>query len=243
MVFGPYVEAAAQDVPGYSVSPAIYFRLTPPLPVVRLPAEPEATLSARSAAILVDVDPESPERGVLYPLEHRYHPSATRFVPAGTLALEPVAGHFLRPGTLYAAVVRRELGGEGADLGTGMDLEAVKWTSPRSDPREEAARRMHAGAFDLLASMGVPRERIAGIALFRTQVPHAVTARMLEVARALPPERGPRVVEARWGRRARVSTRTGAVSRHRGRLLHTQLPVPDRAGALSRLRGGAHHPR
>ncbi len=200
LAFGAYVEAAERDVDGYSVAPAIYFHLSAPLAAPRLPAEPRATLSARSPVFLADVDPASPERGTFYPLDHRYYPTALRFVPEGTLAVKPVAGFVLRPGTLYAAVVRRELGGQGSELGTVMDLEAVKWTRPRADPHEEAARRLHADALDYLASLGAPRERIAGVALFRTQVPEAVTTRMLEVATRLSgqPGRAPRVIEARW---------------------------------------------
>jgi predicted esterase len=104
----------------------------------------------------------------------------------------------LRPGTLYAAVVRRELGGPGDELGTPMDLEIVKWTSPRADAREERARRLHAGAFDYLTSLGVPRDRIASIALFRTHAPHRVTARLVDVIAHLPPDRAPRVLDAAW---------------------------------------------
>jgi hypothetical protein len=44
----------------------------------------------------------------------------------------------------------------------------------------------------------VPRDRVAGIALFRTQVPHAVTSRMLDVVTRLPAAKGPRIVEASW---------------------------------------------
>jgi hypothetical protein len=198
LIFGAYVDAAERDVDGFSVAPAVYFRFSTPLASPRLPSDPRATTSASAPFFLVDVDPQSPDRGMFFPLEHRYYPTATRFVPAGTLAVKPVAGFVLRPGTLYAAAVRREIGGEGAELGTTMDLEALKWTSPRPDPREEAARRAHAGAFDELSRMGAPRDRIAAIALFRTQVPHAVTARMLEVVSRLPPDCAPRVIEARW---------------------------------------------
>ncbi len=93
-------------------------------------------------------------------------------------------------------MVRRDLVAEA--LGTVMDLEILKWTSPRDDAREEAARRMHASVFDYLASLGAPRDRIAGIALFRTQVPHAVTARLLDAVTHLPKARSPRVLSAAW---------------------------------------------
>jgi predicted esterase len=198
LIFDAYVDAAAEDVDGYALSPAVYFRFTAPLPAPRWPADPRATASARAPVFLVDVDPESPDRGAFYPLDHRWYDADLRFVPAHTLAVKPIAGVVLRPATLYAAVVRRELGGPGDELGTPMDLEIVKWTSPRADAREERARRLHAGALDYLASLGVPRDRVASIALFRTHAPHRVTARLVDVIAHLPPSMAPRVLDAAW---------------------------------------------
>jgi len=200
LLFGAYVAAAEEDVEGYSVAPTIYFHLTGPLPEASFPEGPRATTSAIAPFFLVDVDPESPERGTFQPLQHRFYRSTLRFVPANTLALTPLAGRVLRPGTLYAAVLRRDLaGGEG--LGTSMDLEILKWTSPRRDPREESARRLHANVFDYLGSLGAPRETVAGIALFRTQVPQAVTRGLLTAITHLPSARAPRVLTAAWADR------------------------------------------
>ncbi len=153
----------------------------------------------------------------------RYYPEALRFVPAHTLAEKLLPGFVLRGGTLYAAVVRRDLGlpDNPAPLGTSLDLEALKWTAPRPDPVEEAARLTHRDTFDLLGKMGVGRPQIAAIALFRTHVPEAVTAGMLEVARALPPDRAPRVVRAEWMDR---------------------LDEPDGPGGITRCAASTAHP-
>ncbi len=198
-IFRAYVTAAGEDVEGYSVSPTVYFHFDGPLGESHLPATPRGFASAASPVFLVDVDPASPERGAFYPLEHRLYATALRFVPASTLAVKPLAGVVLRPGTLYAAVVQRDLAVP--DLGTRMDLEILKWTRPRDDAREEAARALHAAAFDQIAALGVARDRIAAVALFRTQVPYAVTARLLTAVAQLPPERAPRVVKASWAPR------------------------------------------
>ncbi len=209
LVFGAYVAAAEEDVDGYSVAPTIYFHFTGPLQGPNLPDDPRATLSAAAPFFLVDVDPESPERGTFQPLQHRFYGETLRFVPANTLAVTPVAGRVLRPGTLYAAVLRRDLAGTEA-LGTSLDLEILKWTGPRQDPREEAARRLHAPAFDYLDSLGAPRERVAAIALFRTQVPHAVTRSLLAAVTRLPSTQTPRVVTAGWA--DHLASRRGAAA-------------------------------
>ncbi|MEO7329607.1 MAG: hypothetical protein ABI193_13590 [Minicystis sp.] len=195
-----YLRAAEHDVPGYSVSPVIYFRFEGAVDSARFPTTPTLTPGKDDPVFLVDVDPRSPERGRFVPLTHRYYPDDLRFIPAHTLAEKPLPGFVLRGGTLYAAVVRRDLGlpDNPAPLGTTLALEALKWTEKRRDPVEEAARLTHDEAFDFLGKMGVDRAQVAAIALFRTQVPEAVTARMLEVARSLPPDRAPRIVSAEW---------------------------------------------
>ena len=187
---------AAEDVDGYSVAPAVYFHFDGPLEPPRLPETPPAFASAESPVFLLDVDPASPDRGTFYPLDHRLYTRSLRFVPAHTLAVKPPPGVVLRPGTLYAAVVRRDL--TAPPLGTRMDLEILKWTSPRADAQEEAARALHAAAFDQLAALGVGRADVAALAVFRTQVPHAVTARLLAAVAELPADRAPRILQARW---------------------------------------------
>ncbi|HEY4120055.1 MAG TPA: hypothetical protein VGM56_19455, partial [Byssovorax sp.] len=217
-VVDKYVETAARDVDGFSIAPAIYFRFDAAGPQrarvideAKLGRPPAETMSARAPVFLVDVDPESPERGTFRPIEERLFTSATKYVDAETLAVKPLAGFVLRPSTLYAAVVRRDLGdADGKPLGTSRDLEIVKNTTPRADPDEERARRLHAPVFDALAALGAAREDIAAIAVFRTQNPEAMTGRLLDEAARLTGDEAPRVLSAAWlattkGRGAAVS--------------------------------------
>src|SRR5262249_11973269 len=147
----------------------------------RLPTRPAETMSARSPLFLVDVDRESPERGTFRPLQFRVFEGGLKFVPPNTLAAKPVPGFVLRPGTLYAAVVRRDLGdAAGNELGTPRELEIIKQTRARKDSAEERLRALHAPAFEALDALGVARADVAAIAVFRTQVPSAVTQRLLE---------------------------------------------------------------
>ena len=89
-------------------------------------------------------------------------------MPERTLAVKPLPGFVLRPGTLYAAVVRRDLGdASGAPLGTSPALEAIKWTSPRKDPIEERARLLHYDSLNYIEARGIARSDIAALALFQ----------------------------------------------------------------------------
>lgn len=189
-IFSRYVEAAREDVDGFSIAPVVYFHINGHVDPKVFAVSPKDTERASSPFLLVDVDPSSAERGTFRPVELKYVDADERYVPKGTLAMKPVAGFVLRSKTLYAAVVRRGATG----LGTSDAFEHLKWTSPRADAVDEAARALHAPAFDELARLGVPRDDIAAIALFRTGEPEAVTHALLDVAARYPA----RVVDAEW---------------------------------------------
>jgi hypothetical protein len=201
-ILAPYLAQARRDLDGFSLSPTVYFHLTGPIQRARLPASLEATLAPTSTVFLMDVDPQSPDLGARYPLAFKFYDVEGSTVPANTLAMRVASGFVLRPGTLHAAVVRRSLGdAAGAPLGTPQALEHMKWTSPLADAPggpEERARLLHAAALDALAARGVGREEIAGIALFRTQQPHAITDRMVRAAASPAPADAPRLIAASW---------------------------------------------
>ena len=205
-----YFATAKADLLDFPIAPTIYFHFTASPDRSRLSMRPEASMSVRSPVFLIDVDPKSPERGSLIPLEARYFPSSLQYIPARTLALKPVGGFVLRPGTLYAAIVRRDLGDrEERPLGTTPDFEQIKSKSqspvPVPDAAAERARSIHAVAFDYLASLGVLRDEIAGAAVFRTLVPHTVAEKLFEVATSLPADLSPRLLGATWARPAKTA--------------------------------------
>jgi hypothetical protein len=201
-----YFAAAKADLSDFPIAPTIYFHFTAGPDRSRLSMRPEASMSLRSPVFLIDVDPKSPERGSLIPLESRYFASSLRYIPARTLALKPIAGFVLRPGTLYAAIIRRDLGDrEERPLGTTPDFEQIKSPRPVSDAAAERARSIHSVAFDYLTSLGVQRDDIAAAALFRTLVPHTIADKLFDVATSLPPSLSPRLLGGSWARPAKTA--------------------------------------
>ena len=191
----PALGEANRELRAFSLVPVVAFRMSGPLAAAELPS-PAASLEASSPLVLIDVDPASPERGKRWPLEHRYYPQPLTLVPANSLVVEPVGGFVLRPRTLYAAVVRRSL--DAPQLGTSVDLEAIKSTSPQPDPIVERARRLHEPAFDELERHGIERADVAAVALFRTQDPLAGMLALYESATHLPSAQAPRLLRAEW---------------------------------------------
>ncbi|MFO0588562.1 MAG: hypothetical protein U0441_13520 [Polyangiaceae bacterium] len=174
-----YLDRAAADLDGFSVNPVVFFRFEGPLDLSGVAAE-DTTRGPGAAVSLVDVDAKSPERGTFYPLALRATTRDMRYLRKGTLAVAPMSGFVLRPDTLYAAVVQRSFGGA-AGLVRSLDLETALAKTPRTDADGERARALHAGAVETLESLGLPRDEIAGIAVFRTGRPHAIASGLVDV--------------------------------------------------------------
>ncbi len=188
-----YLEEA-QTLDGYSLSPTVYVRFTAPPPPLRLPRDLGSSRSISSGVFLINVDPASPARGTLYPVETYFQASDAGYLPANTLAIRSASGFVLESGALHALVVRRDV----ADppLGTELAFEATKATGPRSDPAEERARQLHGPVIDMLEGLGVARSAIGGLAVFRTQTARARAEGLLRAVAGLTGDRTPRLVSA-----------------------------------------------
>lgn len=199
LLVSTYVEQAKKDLKAFSVAQTGYFHFSGAPKIDQLPSAGDS-MRKESPVFLMDVDEMSPDRGTFMPLEFRYYDKKLTYVDSHVLAAKPLAGFVLRPNTLYAYVVRRDLGDQsGQPLGTSADMEAVKWTEPRQNSDEEKARLLHQPTLDYLESLGLERKDVAAIGLFRTQSPQEVTDKMLTVATSLTGNKSPKFVDAVWG--------------------------------------------
>jgi len=189
------VDEAARDLRGFSLEPAVCFRLSGPIDPGRLPSA-RSSIQPGSPIVLLDVDPASPERGRRVPIEQRYYDSALTYVPAQSLILKTVGGVVLRPGTLYAAAVLRTLGSP--PLGTSADLERTKSTEPQADPVLERARLLHRPALEELERQHISRAELAALAVFRTADALAGTLALFDEATNLPAAYAPKLLRAEW---------------------------------------------
>ncbi len=126
-------------------------------------SEPGASASLDDAIALVDVDASSPAHGEVVPLRVQYD------ADSGLLAIRPARGHVLRGGRRYAAVVTdRVRGSDGLPLAAAPAFAALRDGGAR-DEREAVL----AESLDALADLGLPRERVVGLAAFTTEDPAA----------------------------------------------------------------------
>lgn len=165
--------AVAQTLTGFGLNAPIYVPFDGPLDEALLP-DAATSASLDSPVLLLDVDPDSPERGTLVPFTWDLQTEETVWQPANLLAVQPVWGFPLRPATTYALVVRTAL----ASPAEGF---AGVW-----DP-EDARHARHLPLAETLEALGLDRGEVAAATLFTTQDPVDETRRIAEVIhRELP---------------------------------------------------------
>ena len=124
--------------------------------------------------------------GAKHPVEVEFRAHGGPFGAPNLLSVLPLQGLPLAPATLYAAVVRTSL----ADA-AGRPLAAspaIARLAAGGAPAgmSEPARARYAEAIAALAAAGVPAGELAGLAVFETDDPAAVLARVYDDALARP---------------------------------------------------------
>ncbi len=158
--------ASLAELEGFSTVAPVFFYFPPrSLQPASLPASPAESAREDSAVFLVDADMASSTFRRRVPVLVHYHPEL------GQLALRPYDGHPLVPGRRYAAVVTTSvLDDQGAPIGPDPRFAAIRDASGRpADPLDAAAYDEYAPVLASLATDGVPRERVAALAVFTVQ--------------------------------------------------------------------------
>jgi hypothetical protein len=158
------LEAGAR---GFSQMGAVWIPFDGPLDPTRAPAL-EATLDGDAVVQLVDVDPDSAERGRRFPVAVRVGGGLSGYEPAHGVALLPHQGLPLRPRTRYAAIVQRSLtDADGAPLSTAPALRALRDGDVPEGWTENQAADWQL-AFDQWREEGRDPAAIAGLSVFST---------------------------------------------------------------------------
>ncbi len=155
--------ATAESLDGFGTNAPIYVRFEDDFNPDDLPTATASIDLAQSPLLLLNVDPDSPRRGSVVPVDATWHPDVGRYLPGNLLAVAPVWGFPLRPNTTYALVLRPPLVGVG------------DWSGDWSDPAL-------ADTAETLRAIGLRPEALGLAVPFTTQDPVRETAR---VARAI----------------------------------------------------------
>ena len=180
------IHLALAGIDGFGTTSPVHFRLDGDLDESLLP-DAFASLSTDSPILLIDVDPDSPERGRARPFDAFFQDDAGPYGDRHMLTLVPVQGVPLRARTLYAALVTDRLrGAHGEPMARAPAMQSLlDGTAPAGLTPDAADAFLDALA--TLRTLGQPVERLVAMTAFRTADPLAVMRRAVDASAALPP--------------------------------------------------------
>ncbi len=168
---------------GFCVICGTHFFIDGSLDATSVPSSLSA--SATAAVVLADVDPSSPERGRLFPIELQWLASA------GRLSVRLPLGITLHRDRTYAVAITSQLRGEdGAPLAATDVFIAARDGTGSTDAAIVRARTVLEPALAELASAGVDVGQIVSCAVFTTHDPVAPGLALRETVHGAPAPTG-----------------------------------------------------
>lgn len=156
----------AEVRPGWPTVPVGFFRFTAPI----APRFAEDVIAAEVASpfLLIDVDPDSPDRGELIPTT-ALSLQNDRFSGANLVAVGPVPGWVLHPQRRYAFVVRTSaLSWDGGPIEAEPTIQALLAGETPSQPWGADAAALYAPLRETLGTLGVAPAEVATATVFTT---------------------------------------------------------------------------
>jgi hypothetical protein len=184
--------ARGSEVRGFGLTSPIFLGASGPLDPSRLP-DLAASVDRTGSVFLVCVDPGSADYLRRTPVEVAYLPDPGPHGAADSLVLLPLQGIPLRPETLYAAVVMRELRDAAGNL-LGVPQQLADVSRDVAPPGLSiAALAEYRRALSALVDDGVDLHQMAALAVFRTDQPLRGILRMQRevLSQPLPAPRAP----------------------------------------------------
>jgi hypothetical protein len=180
-IVGDLLEVA-DTRPGWPTIPVAYFRFTAPL----APRDASVIFApeASSPFLLLDVDPDSPDRGALVPtIATTLAPD--RYTGDGLVAVAAVPGWVLHPERTYAFLVRRDANGwDGNAIEAEPTMAALlRGETPSAAWGADAAAN-YAPLRETLATIGLAPDDVATATVFTTGDVVAALHTMVEGVRA-----------------------------------------------------------
>lgn len=175
---GDAIGLIEDDLPGFSPMTTTYFRFTGALDESSLPALAD-TRRLDGPVVIVDVDPDSPERGTPLYAYVRFRRDPSQFWASNTLTVRPVPGLHMHVGRRYAVVIQ---GGLLASDGTPVERsDAFEALKVGSDPH-------YMELFADLEAAGIMRDEVVAASMFTITDPRVPMdqARAFIMAQPLP---------------------------------------------------------
>lgn len=162
----PALRAAAVDHIGFPVVSVGYFAFSRAL--AQRDAQTVVPASADSAVLLIDVDPDSPERGTLFPTV-THVPRRDAYVNANLLEVAPRPGFVLTAGRKYAFVVTNAvLDVDGNPVKAAPAITALAHGELPAGPNAAALQTLYEPLWTTLETAGVDLDTVVSATVFTT---------------------------------------------------------------------------
>lgn len=196
LLLDEYIGFIEGKLDGYSTLASGYLRFDGALDPASLP-DPGEALEPGASVQLVDVDPDSPERGQRRRVLLQFVREPGVYWQANTLAFMPLPGFPLRPKTRYALVVTSAVRAEGGGpVEAASELRQALGLEASEGGVAEASRAQLAPIVAELEQAGVAASAIVHLTSFTTNDP---AAEYLAAADALPSQiEAPTADPTRW---------------------------------------------
>ncbi|MGE0398911.1 MAG: hypothetical protein AB7T06_19535 [Kofleriaceae bacterium] len=161
---------AAEQLDGFALNAGMFSRFDNALDPTSLP-DPAGSLTKDASVYVVDVDPDSPERGQRTPIVVTFRPTGNETIGINNLVVRPYPGFPLREGTTYALVITTRVRGvNGEALQVAPRFAELASDSMTSEQPLVWARSQYQPLFDWLDEAGDDsRSDVASAAVFTTQ--------------------------------------------------------------------------
>ena len=188
-------EVAKNPTGGFALNGAISFRFDEAISTTCLPATAADTLKPGSTVALVNVDRTSSGYGERVPVQTKFSEQKGRFIGDNSLAVLPVPGFPLRPGTMYAVLLTDGLCDEvGAPIMAAADFVQLLPSATPAETRLAAAHKLYAPLRAYLDDKGITG--LVSATLFRTGQPTEIGRLAREVVVGLPAPSADKLVVA-----------------------------------------------
>jgi len=194
VLVGNYITAIDENLTGFSLNAATFFRFSEPIDDTTLPDEPTGSTEDDASVYLVNVDPDSVNRGQMWPLRFRFEHFAGEAIGNNWLSVLPYPGFPLEEQTTYATVITtRVRATDGSDIATAPDFDAIMGATAPSDSDLARAQVRYQPLLDWLDEAGGDeRADIVTAAVFTTDATTRPMGLLREAVMALdvPKARG-----------------------------------------------------
>ncbi|AFY56537.1 hypothetical protein Riv7116_4103 [Rivularia sp. PCC 7116] len=166
-IFAESIKSIADDSPGFPTNTAGYFRFN--FPVATQDFDDVIAADTDSPILLIDIDPDSPNRGELLPTVASTFRPDVNYVPPFLLGVAPAPGIILNPNRTYAYVVKSSLDNAiGRPLNASPTLQQlIDGETPQGELGDEA-RELYQPLWETLDDIEVNPDDVAAATVFTT---------------------------------------------------------------------------